>query len=80
MHAFCETYYVGDYSDRLTLREDYTMKNTAKILAAVLALAVGSAGYVATAQAAMMKHDGMMMKKHHKMKKHHMMKHMMMKK
>ena len=54
------------------------MKNTVKILAAVLALAVGSAGYIASADAAMMKKDGMMMKKHH-MKKHHMMKHMMKK-
>ena len=52
------------------------MKNTVKILAAVLALAVGSAGYVASANAAMAKMDHM--KKHH-MKKHHMMKHMMKK-
>ena len=56
----------------------YPMKNTVKILAAVLALAVGSAGYIASADAAMMKKDGMMMKKHH-MKKHHMMKKMMKK-
>ncbi len=54
------------------------MKNTVKIVAAVLALAVGSAGYVASADAMMMKKDHMMMKKHH-MKKHHMMKHMMKK-
>lgn len=57
----------------------YPMKNTVKILAAVLALAVGSAGYVASAEAAMMmKKDHMMMKKHHK--KHHMMMKKMMKK
>ena len=57
------------------------MKNTVKILAAVLALSIGSAGYVATANAGMMKMEHkMMMKKHHKMKKHHMMKKMMIKK
>ncbi len=57
------------------------MKNSIKILAAVLALAVGGATFEAPASAAMMmKKDHMMMKKH-KMKKHHkMMKHMMMKK
>ena len=37
------------------------MKNTLKILAAVLALSIGSAGYLASAEAAMMKMD-------HKMK------------
>ena len=42
------------------------MKNTLKILAAVLALSIGSAGYVASAEAAMMKMDHkMMMKGHH---------------
>jgi hypothetical protein len=56
------------------------MKNSIKILAAVLALAVGGATFEAPASAAMMmKKDHMMMKKH-KMKKHKMMKHMMMKK
>ena len=60
-----------------TLSERTTMKNTVKILAAVLALSIGSAGYVASANAAMMKKDDkmMMMKKH---KKHHKMKHHMM--
>ena len=45
------------------------MKNTLKILAAVLALSIGSAGYVASAEAATMKMDQkkmmMMMKGHH---------------
>ena len=63
-----------------TLSERTTMKNTVKILAAVLALSIGSAGYVASANAAtMMKKDDKMMmmkkhKKHHKMKQHMMMK------
>ena len=56
------------------------MKNTVKILAAVLALSIGSAGYVASANASMMKKDDkMMMMKKHKKHHHHMMKHMMKK-
>ena len=61
------------------------MKNTVKILATVLTLAVGSAGFVGSAEAMMMKgHHGkcmmhsshgkcMMMHGHMKMKMHHMM-------
>ena len=59
------------------------MKNTLKIIVAVLALSVGSVGYVASAEAAMMmkghhgkcmthmRHGKCMMMKHHMM---HMMK------
>ena len=55
------------------------MKNTLKIMAAVLTLAVGSAGYVASAEAAMAKMDHKMGMMKHKMTKHKMMKHMMKK-
>jgi len=50
------------------------MKKTATMLATLLALSVGSAGYIASAQAMDMKKDDkmMMMKKHKKMKKHKM--------
>ena len=66
------------------------MKNTLKIIVAVLALSVGSVGYVASAEAAMMmkghhgkcmmqsRHGKCMMMHHHMMMKHHMM-HMMKK-
>ena len=54
------------------------MIKTAKVLATLLALSVGSAGYVASVQAADMKKDHKMMMKHHK--KHKMMHHKMMKK
>lgn len=47
------------------------MIKTAKVLATLLALSVGSAGYVASVQAAEMKKDHKMMMKH---KKHKMMK------
>ena len=51
------------------------MIKTAKVLATLLALSVGSAGYVASVQAAAMKKgDKMMMMKKHKKAK--MMKHM----
>ena len=57
------------------------MKNTVRVAAAVMALAIGSAGYVASAEAAMMKMDHKMMmhkmkkhKMHHKMMMHHIMK------
>jgi len=58
------------------------MKKTATVLATLLALSVGSAGYVASAQAMDMKKDDKMMMMHHKkmMKKHKMKHHMMMKK
>ena len=60
------------------------MKNTLKILAAVLALSVGSVSYVASAEAKMMMrghHGKCMMHSHHGkcMVMHHHMKHMMKK-
>jgi hypothetical protein len=54
------------------------MKKTATLLATLLTLSLGSAGYVASAQAMDMKKDDKMMMMHKKkmMKKKHMMKKM----